>query len=79
MFRTGRLFPLLIKKTDKNESSFKWEITAAVLLKFVLLGGLWWFFFADNNQQVNESIMAGKILGETYLLTHYHNTKEHLQ
>lgn len=78
MFRTDRLFPLSIKKMDKNESSFKWEITAAVLLKFLLLAGLWWFFFDGNKQQVNESIMAGKILGESYPLTQYRNTREHL-
>lgn len=43
--------------------SYGWEITIAVLLKFLLLGGLWWLFFAGNKQAVDGGIIADKIFG----------------
>jgi hypothetical protein len=33
------------KKINRHKSTFGKEITAAVVLKFLLLAGLWWLFF----------------------------------
>jgi hypothetical protein len=45
-------------------SSFRRDITLALLVKFLLLGALWWVFFAGHKQPVTEAIIASKILGE---------------
>lgn len=42
------LFPTIIKKIAGREASFGLEIAGALLLKFLLLGGLWWLFFAGK-------------------------------
>jgi len=44
--------------------SFGLEISLALLVKFLLLGGLWWVFFAGKKPPINEEIMAGRMFGE---------------
>ncbi len=54
-------------------SSYSREITLALLVKFLLLGGLWWVFFAGHKQPVDEAMIAGKIFGEQRSFTHSQN------
>jgi cbb3-type cytochrome oxidase subunit 3 len=54
----------MFKKLTGHSASFGLEITAALLLKFLLLGGLWWLFFAGNKQPVDEAIIAAQIFGD---------------
>ena len=58
---TGNENSLTIKQP--RYSSYGREITIALGLKFLLLGGLWWLFFAGNKQPVDEAVIAGKIYG----------------
>jgi hypothetical protein len=44
--------------------SYGREITAAVVLKFLLLAGLWWFFFKGHKLPVNGDVIAAKLFGE---------------
>ncbi len=57
----------MLKKPRKQPffSSYSREITIALLVKFLLLGGVWWFFFAGKKQPVDGATIAGKIFGET--------------
>jgi len=43
--------------------SYGREISMALLVKFLLLGGLWWLFFAGNKPPVDGAVIAGKIFG----------------
>jgi len=45
--------------------SFGLEISLALLVKFLLLGGLWWVFFAGKKLPINEEIVAGRMFGES--------------
>jgi hypothetical protein len=45
-------------------SSFRLEISLALLVKFLLLGGLWWTFFAGKKPPIDEGSIAGKLFGE---------------
>ncbi len=53
------------KKTNGNKTTFGKEITAAVVLKFLLLAGLWWLFFKGHKQPVDSAAIAAKLLGES--------------
>ncbi len=64
MSANNSLFSLFFKKIAGREAVFGLEITVALLVKFLLLGGLWWLLFAGNKQTVDEAIIAGKIFGE---------------
>jgi hypothetical protein len=57
-------------------SSYGRDITTALVLKFILLGGLWWLFFAGHKQAVNEAAMAGKLFGEQNSSTFYQKNQE---
>jgi len=57
--------------------SFGVEITIAVLVKFLLLWGLWWLFFAGNKQPVNDVIIADKIFNERPFALAPKQNKEH--
>ena len=57
------LLTLFFKKLTGRKTSFGLEITVAVLVKFLLLGGLWWLYFAGNKQPVDEAVIADKIFG----------------
>lgn len=63
MHPNNRLLSSLFKKTASHKRSFGSEIAAAVLVKFLLLWGLWWMFFAGNKQVVDGEIIANKIFG----------------
>lgn len=52
------------KKPPPHEWTFGLEITLAVLVKFLLLAGLWWLFFAGQKKPMNEAIIAKQLLGE---------------
>jgi hypothetical protein len=43
-------YSLIFKKSTGHPASYGLEITAALLLKFTLLGALWWLFFAGHKQ-----------------------------
>jgi len=43
--------------------SYGREISMALLVKFLLLGGLWWLFFAGNKPPVDGTVIAGKLFG----------------
>ncbi len=57
-------------------SSYGREITLALLIKFLLLGGLWWLFFAGNKQSVDEAAMANQLLGEQRSTPFYQTNQE---
>jgi hypothetical protein len=52
------------KKINGDTASLSKEITAAVVLKFILLAGLWWLFFKGHKQPVDGDIIAAKLFGE---------------
>jgi hypothetical protein len=52
------------KKINSNKTTFGKEITAAVVLKFLLLAGLWWLFFKGHKQPVDGDVIAAKLFGE---------------
>lgn len=62
----GNKNSLALQKPIKQPSflSYGREITIALLVKFLLLSGLWWLFFAGNKQAVDEAVIAGKIYGD---------------
>jgi hypothetical protein len=55
----------VLKKPGKQPYflSYGREISIALLVKFLLLGGLWWLFFAGNKQAVDGVVIADKIFG----------------
>lgn len=55
----------VLKKSSKQAffSSYSREISLALLVKFLLLGGIWWLFFFGNKQPVDEALIADKIYG----------------
>jgi cbb3-type cytochrome oxidase subunit 3 len=57
-------------------SSYSREITLALVVKFLLLGGLWWLFFAGNKQSVDEAAMANQLLGEQNSSSFYQTNQE---
>ncbi|NOT12282.1 MAG: hypothetical protein HOP23_10710 [Methylococcaceae bacterium] len=59
-----------------HSSSYSREIMIALLVKFLLLGGLWWLFFAGHKQPVDEAIIAGKLFGEQRTFTHSQTPQE---
>jgi len=65
MMVTNR-FSLNFKKTAGQNTVFRLEIAVALLVKFLLLGGIWWLFFAGNKQPVDEASIAGKIFGDQH-------------
>lgn len=71
---------LMLQKPIKHLhlSSYSREITLALVVKFLLLGGLWWLFFAGNKQPVDEAAMAGKLFGEQSSSTFYQTNQERL-
>ncbi|NOT84486.1 MAG: hypothetical protein HOP02_06805 [Methylococcaceae bacterium] len=44
--------------------SYGKEITFALLVKFLLLGGLWWLFFAGHKQPVDGAMLAKQLFGD---------------
>jgi len=56
---------VMLKKPKKQPHflSYGREISIALLVKFLLLGGLWWLFFAGNKTPVNGAVIADKIFG----------------
>ncbi|WP_394752938.1 cytochrome oxidase putative small subunit CydP [Crenothrix sp.] len=56
--------------------SYSKEITLALLVKFLLLGGLWWLFFSGNKPPVNGAIIAEKIFGAQHSTTISQQNKE---
>jgi hypothetical protein len=68
----------VLQKPIKHQplSSYSREITLALLVKFLLLGGLWWVFFAGHQQPVDEAMIASKIFGEHRSFTHSQNPQE---
>jgi hypothetical protein len=58
------MFVSLFKKINGEKASFSKEITAAVVLKFLLLAGLWWLFFKGHKQPVDSVVIAAKLFGE---------------
>jgi hypothetical protein len=59
----------LQKPIQQTRLSYGKEITLAVLVKFLLLGGLWWLFFAGNKQPVDGDIIAHKLFGDQQAVT----------
>lgn len=57
---------LFLKKIAGCQTVFGWEISVALLLKFLLLCSLWWLFFAGKKQLVDEETIAEKIYGELH-------------
>jgi hypothetical protein len=57
------MFMPLFNKTKYAKSTFGQEITLAVVLKFVLLAGLWWLFFKGHKQPVDGGNIAAKLFG----------------
>jgi hypothetical protein len=58
------MFVSFFKKINGEKASFSKEITAAVVLKFLLLAGLWWLFFKGHKQPVDGDVIAAKLFGE---------------
>lgn len=65
------------KKSNPSKISFGIEITVAVLVKFLLLWGLWGLFFAGHKQPVNDVIIADKIFNTTPFILAPKQNKEH--
>jgi|UniRef100_UPI000B35C3B5 hypothetical protein len=63
MFAYNQLLSFF-KKPVQGKTSFGLEIFVAVLVKFLLLWGLWWLFFAGHKQPVDGVIIADKLFGE---------------
>lgn len=57
------------KKINRHNSTFGKEITTAVVLKFLLLAGLWWLFFKGHKQPVDGDVIAAKLFGENQPVT----------
>ena len=51
-------------KNKRENATFGREITVAVVLKFMLLAGLWWLFFKGQKLHVNDNMMAAKLFGD---------------
>jgi hypothetical protein len=64
MSANHRQFHMLFKKIAGREFSFGMEIAVALLVKFILLGGIWWLFFAGQKLTVDNSIIADKMFGD---------------
>lgn len=79
MFTNSSVFSFFPKKPTGRKLSFGWEITVAVLVKFLLLWGLWWLFFAGNKQPVDGDIIASKIFGAQNPSSISKQNKEHLR
>ncbi|MEY3107285.1 MAG: hypothetical protein RIT35_1463 [Pseudomonadota bacterium] len=47
-----------------RKTSYRWDISIALLTKFLLLGLVWWVFFAGHKQPVDSAIIGDKFLGE---------------
>jgi hypothetical protein len=58
------MFTSFFKKINSEKASFSKEITAAVVLKFLLLAGLWWLFFKGHKLPVDGDVIAAKLFGE---------------
>ncbi len=58
----------MLKKPYKQPRSFSYsrEIAIALLVKFLLLIGIWWLFFAGKKQLIDEVAIAEKIFGEPH-------------
>jgi hypothetical protein len=63
MSANNSLFSLFFKKIAGREAVFSLEIAIALLVKFLLLGGLWWLLFEGKKQFVDEAIIVDKIFG----------------
>jgi hypothetical protein len=67
--RWAGAFSFLFKKINGRGSVFGLEISAALLLKFLLLGGLWWLFFKGHKLPVDGDVIAAKLFGENQPVT----------
>lgn len=76
MSLSNSFFPWFRKNKASPDSSFGMEISIALLVKFILLGGLWWALFAGTKQPVDEGIIAGKLFGEHRPLIHSPKSQE---
>jgi hypothetical protein len=76
MCTNNRLSSLSLKKVNDNKLTFGKEITAAVVLKFLLLVGLWWLFFKGHKQAVDGDIIAAKLFGADRPLTQMQKSPE---
>jgi hypothetical protein len=61
MSKINRMPVFMIEKIKNEKAAFGREIIAAVMLKFLLLAGLWWFFFKDHKQPVDGNLIAAKL------------------
>lgn len=57
------------KKINGDKATFSKEITAAVVLKFLLLAGLWWLFFKGHKHPIDGDIIAATLFGADRTLT----------
>ena len=69
-------FSFFFIKTAGRRSSFGWEIAVALLVKFVLLGGIWWLFFAGQKITVDDSMIADNLLGNHRSVVISHQDRE---
>lgn len=70
------MFVSFFKKINGGKTSFSKEITAAVVLKFLLLAGLWWLFFKGHKLPVDGDIIAAKLFGEDRSAIQVHTNPE---
>lgn len=68
---------MLIPSKHVRFLSYSKEITLALLVKFLLLGGLWWLFFSGNKQPVDGEVIADKLFGEHHPALTSTLNKEH--
>lgn len=61
----GSMKPVISRFHGFN-SDFSREIRFALAVKFLLLAVLWWLFFAGKKQQVDEELVADKVLGSAF-------------
>jgi len=64
MSANNEMFASFLKKINSDKAKFGIEITTAVVLKFLLLAGLWWLFFKGHKQPVDGDVIAAKLFGE---------------
>jgi hypothetical protein len=62
-----------------STSSYRWEISIALLVKFLLLGGVWWLFFAGKKLPVDGAAIADKIYGDDHSAITSQQKREHLK
>lgn len=60
-------------KKINGKATFGKEITVAVVLKFLLLAGLWWMFFKGHKQPIDDGIIAAKLFGDPQTINQLKN------